>query len=497
MGAPDGEASPPKRFNPPAWMIERARANSGDRLIATSSSPNTTPKKPTTEERSGAVRNVQGSGETVLVSRPKHSLPKVGTGVNTGKQSVNDKSPSWDTQFEPRKIRQAPGDKGGQEQKRSKDNISGAVATSVASSPKAGVADTQLNIAHGTLASTDPLAQVNATSALLPVPQTKIYLANTLLPKWYIDIKVTSFPMVQLGKKRPQALSALDGLKDCIRRCEGTSEPCKLHGLFEELRNHVHKAEIVLEVNKYIVKKARILTLENGLPRIFNRHSKYPPDLKADSFQLYSRWLREDFSQDILRGIVTVKAKDRNGDRLDQSFREKHPTTAKFYGEGSFVLGQWWPTQLCTVRDGAHGATQGGISGEKEKGAYSIVLSSGGYDDNDEGDIIEYSGTEGKDFKATEATQHMLLSAELGNDIRVIRSCQLSIKNPYRPLFGFRYDGLYKITSFKLVDEEKQNYLFRLERRSGQEPIRCQDNAARRPTDYEIAQYKRMKQKVW
>jgi hypothetical protein len=304
--------------------------------------------------------------------------------------------------------------------------------------------------------------------------------------------------MKQLERKRPPSYTALEALKDCVRRCEAEKKPSQLNALFEELRNHIHKAEIKLDVTPYILKKARILTSENGLPRIFKEEASFPPDLKADAYQLYKRWYEGNFTQDILRGINLVKGKDRNNDRLDPDYTKKYPVDPKVYGSNGLVLGQWWPTQLCTVRDGAHGATQGGIFGAREKGAYSIVLSGGSYHDKDEGDRIEYSGTEGKNSTPTENTNHMILSKELGNRIRVIRSHQLEKSNKYRPEVGLRYDGLYVVTGYTLVDKEKAMYRFHLVRCEGQEPIRCEDNAARRPTVFEVEEYMRLREeKRW
>ncbi|KAF2820621.1 hypothetical protein CC86DRAFT_374296 [Ophiobolus disseminans] len=323
------------------------------------------------------------------------------------------------------------------------------------------------------------------------------YPVRNVLPKWYTDIKDSSFHMLQLGKKRTPAQTALESLKNCIGRCEAETKRMKLNQLHEELRDHVHKAEITIEVTRFVLKKARILTPENGLPRIFREDANFPSDLKADALLLYTRWCNEKFSQDILRGIVTVKGKDRNGDRLDPTYRAKYPTNAKHIGEGDLVLGQWWPTQMCTVRDGAHGAPQGGIFGDKEHGTYSIVLSGGGYHDKDEGDLIEYSGTDGKDFTPTDATLAMLKSAEVGNEIRVIRSSMLNKSNEHRPEVGLRYDGLYQVKSFVLVDKQKQIHRFKLERCPGQGPIRSGNNASRRPTQFEVAEFRRLKEKDW
>jgi len=334
-------------------------------------------------------------------------------------------------------------------------------------------------------------------SSSLFINQTDRYPVRTILPKWYTDIKDSSYPMMQLAKKRTPELTALEALKNCIGRCEAEMKRARLNQLYEELRDHVHKAEITIQVTRFLLKKARILHPENGLPRIFRENANFPSDLKADAYLLYTRWYKEDFSQDILRGVITVKGKDRNGDRLDAAYRAKHPANAKYYGEGNLVLGQWWPTQLCTVRDGAHGAAQGGIFGDKEHGAYSIVLSGGGYHDKDEGDVIDYSGTEGKNFSPTDATLSMIRSAELENEIRVIRSSMLNKSNKHRPELGLRYDGLYKIKSYVLVDKEKQIHRFKLERCSGQEKIRSEDNAARRPTQFEVAEFRQLKEKIW
>ncbi|KAF1851363.1 uncharacterized protein K460DRAFT_254694, partial [Cucurbitaria berberidis CBS 394.84] len=331
-------------------------------------------------------------------------------------------------------------------------------------------------------------------SLFIPEKQRDRYKALPELPEWHRVINIKGHRIKEIRKNRPASYLALDALKDCITRCEAEKDPSRRKKLYDELRHHVHKAQTVLKVNQYIVRDTRILTLENGLCRIFRGDAKFPSDLKADAFQLYSLWCHEVFEQDILRGIITVKGRDRGADRLDQAYKSKHPASPKFYGEGDLVLGHWWPSQLCTVRDGAHGATQGGIFGEKDKGAYSIVLSGGGgYHDHDDGDTIEYSGTEGKNGKASENTQHLIKSRDLQNEIRVIRSSQLVKTNRYRPKCGLRYDGLYKVTDYWLVNQEKQMYRFKLERCPGQDPIRCKGSGAERPTSFEVEAYEDLK----
>jgi hypothetical protein len=331
------------------------------------------------------------------------------------------------------------------------------------------------------------------------------YPLHATLPKWYLEISPSNFNMIQLGKKRTPAMTSLDNLKDCISRCVAimlrmrlsSVEKLELAKRFDELRDHVHKAESKLDVTKYIIKHTRILTPENGLPRIFKEDADFPNDLKADSYLVYSKWINQDFATNILRGITVVKGDNRGSDCLDPKYRNLHPTSFKVYGNNGLVLGQWWPTQLCTVRDGAHGSSQGGISGAENLGAFSIILSGGGgYHDVDEGDVIQYSGTDGKDGEISLVTQHMITSASLGNEIRVIRSAGLSKSNIHRPECGFRYDGLYKIVPpFKVVDQAKQKHIFTLHRCPGQEPIRCENNLAQRPTKYQIEQFKASKEK--
>jgi hypothetical protein len=163
--------------------------------------------------------------------------------------------------------------------------------------------------------------------------------------------------------KKRQTITALSALKDCLSRCESESSSRNRQALekaFDELRDHVHHAEF-LAVDGAILVKLHLLDEDNGLSKIFAPQSNFPWDLKEDALQLYRRWADGKFEVSLLRGIVTSKAKDdnRSADRLDPKWDTVSP---KYYGQGDLVLGQWWPTQLCTVRDGAHGSSQGGKS---------------------------------------------------------------------------------------------------------------------------------------
>ncbi|RMZ67517.1 YDG SRA domain-containing [Pyrenophora seminiperda CCB06] len=342
-------------------------------------------------------------------------------------------------------------------------------------------------------------SKVNSTpSNDLPVCPDEIdqYPIRQTLPKWYTSISVKHPRMEALGKKRPQELTLLDALKSCIQQCLAAS-PTHLATLHDNLRDFVHKAEILLPITPFVIRKANMLAPASGLPLIFSAQSTFPSDLQADSYQLYTRWCKGDFDQNILRGIETGKVESRTSDRISSAYRKKFPASARYYGQGDLVQGQWWPTQLCTVRDGAHGAPQGGIYGEKDgAGAYSIVLS-GKYGclDEDEGDVIYYSGTEGKNYTPTDNTLHLLKSLETGNPVRVLRSHQLAKKNPYRPEKGFRYDGLYTVIGVNVTDREKAMHRFKLVRCEGQPEIRYQGKS-KRPTIWEVEAFEKLRKTV-
>ncbi|OAL47245.1 hypothetical protein IQ07DRAFT_590098 [Pyrenochaeta sp. DS3sAY3a] len=351
-----------------------------------------------------------------------------------------------------------------------------------------------------------PSAPASKAGGSEPVPghgiSPRVYRPEPVLPLWYSQKE-----KVFNHKRVPQLLRILQELKRLILlSCATETLPEILDGRYQQLRTCVHQAEVTTcapnDLEKY-VKETNILDQKVGLPRIFMNNT-FPPDLISDSFQLYNRWIKRNFDQDILRGIVKVKQSKRNADNLDKEYKVKFPTDAKIYGDNNLVIGQWWPTQLCALRDGAHGSAQGGISGSKIRGACSIIISSGTYNDMDFGDTIHYHGTPGQDSEPTDVTKHMLRSFDLGNKIRVIRSGKHhesdSAEEPnkprkargkedksheYRPVAGLRYDGLYVVKEKECVDEKLAHYIFTLERCEGQEPIRTASSVSPRPTSLE------------
>lgn len=119
----------------------------------------------------------------------------------------------------------------------------------------------------------------------------------------------------------------------------------------------------------------------------------------------------------------------------------------------------------------------GGISGNLDGGAYSIVIS-GMYEDVDQdlGDEVYYSAPystddiPAEDKKAGE--KYLLKSIETSNPVRVLRNA--SGRWVGRPKMGLRYDGLYRVikTLRKLDKNSKAFTLFQLKRIPGQDPIK-------------------------
>ena len=75
--------------------------------------------------------------------------------------------------------------------------------------------------------------------------------------------------------------------------------------------------------------------------------------------------------QSIMHNTVLTGGRRRVYRILDKSAARP----SNVFGHNGLVVGQWWPYRICALRDGAHGATQGGIAGSAKTGAYSVVVS--------------------------------------------------------------------------------------------------------------------------
>ena len=204
--------------------------------------------------------------------------------------------------------------------------------------------------------------------------------------EWYLNINTKEkFPR---GDK-----ATLDHAKQLITNCidatknNGDSKKC-----FSELRSKIHEMELYKFVTPILVKKSKVLEPE-GLLQVFDGPDKniFPWDIAADAEALWLRWMSGDLDGFLLRGIVTTKTVNEEGSKktaysIQKEWKKK---SANVSGPNGLINGQWWPSRICALRDGAHGAIEGGISGQADKGAFSIVVSKGSdYADQDHGEVL-------------------------------------------------------------------------------------------------------------
>ena len=305
---------------------------------------------------------------------------------------------------------------------------------------------------------------------------------------WYqqIDMKV------KYSRSDLESLKRLSSLiSECVRQRDAGGD---LELAFSRLRQRIHQMEFYGFLSGALIRKSKVLEKE-GLPAIIEGRSRmeYPWEIRRDSLALYYRWLAGRLDPHLLVGIDTKLKKNGNGkESKARSSQRDYPgrVSCSNIGDNGLHNGMWWPYQIVAMRDGAHGEIEAGIHGQsgEDKGAYSIVLSSGGYGDVEERETIYYCGISGTDGQVTTGTKFMKMTARLKNPVRVLRLAALSADNPYRPLKGIWYDGLYDVVSYKVLDEETAMHQFHLTRRQGQDQIRYK-GAEQRPTREQLEEY--------
>lgn len=140
-------------------------------------------------------------------------------------------------------------------------------------------------------------------------------------------------------------------------------------------------------------------------------------------------------------------------------------------------VGQTFPDRRALHDANVHRGLMRGIA---PQGA-SIVLSGGYIDDEDNGDLIIYTGEGGRDPNSgrqisnqsfTGGNYNLAHNASIGNPIRVTRGHQLH--SSFAPSEGYRYDGLYIIEEYWSKQGGGGGFLvwqYRLSRIEGQPPI--------------------------
>ncbi|XP_075554830.1 E3 ubiquitin-protein ligase UHRF1-like [Dermacentor variabilis] len=139
-------------------------------------------------------------------------------------------------------------------------------------------------------------------------------------------------------------------------------------------------------------------------------------------------------------------------------------------------VGSLWKFRLQVSESGCHRPPVGGIHGRESDGAYSIVLSGGYEDDQDDGEQFLYTGSGGRDLSGNKRTAEQSCDQKLtrmnmslarncaapinakdgaeakdwreGKPVRVIRSFKGRKHSKYCPEDGYRYDGVYKLVKY-------------------------------------------------
>ncbi|XXH02650.1 Serine O-succinyltransferase [Hypoxylon texense] len=192
----------------------------------------------------------------------------------------------------------------------------------------------------------------------------------------------------------------------------------------------------------------------------------------------------------IMRGIMIVRGS--SGQRIYRLNPRIPKRSPKVFGHNGIDPGTWFANQLVALHRGAHGSRMGGISGNTELGAYSIVVSSNYEDlDRDKGETLYYSGSNSHantnpmtPAPSAPGTRALKASMLAGNSVRVLRSGgarNSSRANPWLPDCGLRYDGLYRVVALregknrKADNEDSQigglYEQFVLQREPGQPPL--------------------------
>ena len=277
---------------------------------------------------------------------------------------------------------------------------------------------------------------------------------------------------------------------------------------WDQVSNTIHTAMFVEPTGQQI--RDNFLLHDDGLPALFKAtlvwdvENSWPPYyIRCDAEELYNRWALEDFDPNLFRRLQMPKGKNEKLGRekaqyarLDKEYENQR--RGRGYGHNGAVNGQWVPTQMCLVRDDIHASTQGGISGAAGNGgAYSVVLSAGQiegggeYPNIDEGSVVYYCGTDSSSGAPTDHTMLLIENSEKAQPVRLIRSSHAKNKT-FAPDEGFRYDGLYWVRGYEVLDKIKQRHRFHLVRCEEQPPIRAQ-GPERRPTTQELEALKRHK----
>lgn len=196
--------------------------------------------------------------------------------------------------------------------------------------------------------------------------------------------------------------------------------------------------------------------------------------------------------------LVTEAKKTTYG--LDNRYRDEMRND-RVYGDNGLTPGDWFPKMIVARFNGAHSGGLRGISGDPDRGAFSIVVSGQYEEDLDEGEVLYYSGeaadkNENPHELIRRATNDSLVES-YGNrqPVRVLRSASKGERERhYAPACGVRYDGLYTVIAVQERHNAKGGLYqrFKLRRLGGQEDL--EDIAARSPSAEQRQNFHRLRE---
>lgn len=323
-------------------------------------------------------------------------------------------------------------------------------------------------------------------------------IAPSRTPDWYKDVVFTSRSQLTLKRDDILTLRRLKTMHTNLQKAQARPYSNDHINSESNLRTFLHQLGLFdfHGKEKEIIKKSSILT-DGTLTAIISSPT-IPRDIRDVAQLLEARWWKGDTDPDLLRGVLRSKSSKAKTTTtassltsyttytLDPTYPYRIP--ADQIGHNGLHVGAWWPLQICAVRDGAHGDAEAGIHGHRDAGAFSIVVSGGGYANVDNGEMLEYCGTASSSKEMTPNTRLLITSYENKRPVRVLRSAKGDRR--WSPSVGVRYDGLYVVTSWRVIDESVSLVRFTMVRSREQEGMRS-EGLGRRPHPVEVEAVKR------
>jgi len=195
-------------------------------------------------------------------------------------------------------------------------------------------------------------------------------------PEWYQQV-----PLKKRGRATVEHAYLSDTFKHLPKQVTAVRKetPGSLARVAEEatLRKMVTKLRVT-ETSRAEIRRYQALHIVNKI-----QSSKHLPwDIRADAKEILRRWTSDVGHEGTLDGSPWYGM----GDNL-RTLLKKHRFDVA--GDNGLVNGQWWPSQLTTLRDGAHNSTQGGIGFVAGSAALSLVLRpDSSHADHDEGHSV-------------------------------------------------------------------------------------------------------------